>query len=335
MMRWQDKEGGEAPLFFGQMRGGEMPIGRVLLKSISQSHKLAILRSDLARLLFTWLIPHLDINGNFFGDAITVNSLVFTRLGKRAEEVEEALKDLERVGLIKRYQVRGEMFLNVPSFKEKQPRLNVEREGRPIIPKKEEGELLFNDESGVGQELLVSNSGVSPAEFKFKLNLNKVKYNVKDGKDGEGSGKGVSDKKRLIREIIDYFNKIAGQRRAVTTETERLIGKLINKGYGMDDFKRVIEFKVWDFSQKEEMKKYIRPATFFAEARFEDYLEQERAWRERRGKKVGEMGRDKRRWSKEERERWRATVEREIRKNIKDEDEVQRILKEWDKNNPE
>ena len=74
--------------------------------------------------------------------------------------------------------------------------------------------------------------------------------------------------------VIELFNTITEQKRRVTTETSRLIMKLAKKGYTLEDFKRVIEFKTADFSRKDEMRMYIRPATFFAEARFEDYLEQ-------------------------------------------------------------
>lgn len=38
-----------------------MAEGRMLKKNISQSKKLALLKNDSARLLYTWILPHLDI----------------------------------------------------------------------------------------------------------------------------------------------------------------------------------------------------------------------------------------------------------------------------------
>ena len=63
-----------------------MPQGRIILKSISESRKIATLKTDGARLLYTWLITHLDVNGSFSGDPDVVNGKVFTRL-KKAQNV--------------------------------------------------------------------------------------------------------------------------------------------------------------------------------------------------------------------------------------------------------
>ena len=110
-----------------------MPRGRILLKSISQSMKLPRLKTDSARLLYTWLLSHLDINGCFFADAVTVNSLVFTRLNKTEKQIEEWLQDLEFNKLIIRFQDNGDDYLFVPDFVDKQPSLRADHEGKPYI----------------------------------------------------------------------------------------------------------------------------------------------------------------------------------------------------------
>ena len=271
----------------------DMPAGRFILKSISQSRKLANLKSDGARLLYSWLIPHLDINGNFYGDPVIVNSLIFTRLGKGAEEIEGYLRDLERVGLIIRYEVKGERYLTVPDFKDKQPRLYPDREGRPSIPKMERQARLLTIEEEEGK------------------------------KDGEVD---------MVKEAIKRWNEITGQRREVTVESRRLISKILKRGYKMEVVERVIRYKLGQWGKDEKMRKYIRPATIFAEARFEDYVNEVEMVGSVKEKRVGEG--EKRMWDLEEWKSWRATVEREIRKHIKDEKEVEEKLKEWEKNNP-
>ena len=85
-----------------------MPRGRILLKSISQSKKLSLLKTDGARLLYTWLLPHLDINGCFSGEAEVLNGQVVTRLKKTDKEIESYLCDMELVGLIVRYEANSE-----------------------------------------------------------------------------------------------------------------------------------------------------------------------------------------------------------------------------------
>lgn len=135
-----------------------MANGRMLLKRISNSRKLANLTSDGARLLYTWLLSHLDSNGNFYADPVMVNNLVLTRLGKSHKEVERYLDELDQAGLIVRYEVDGEMYLNYPDFLEKQPGLRQDREGVCTIPQ-------------CDPELVRSSAGVNPLEAEVKEKL--------------------------------------------------------------------------------------------------------------------------------------------------------------------
>lgn len=144
-----------------------MPIGRILLKSISESKKLSILKTDGARLLYTWLIPHLDINGCHSGDSMVIRGKIFTRLIKSIKTVEGYLQDLENTGLIIRYEVNGDVFLNYPDFVEKQPKLNPEREGKvTIIPPTQEQLMI---KSGVNHDKLPHKL----SKIKLKESLNK------------------------------------------------------------------------------------------------------------------------------------------------------------------
>lgn len=132
-----------------------MARGRMLQNRISKSQKLASLSSDTVRLLYTWILSHLDINGNFYADPIMVNNLVFTRLGHSVKTVAAALDELVATGLIVRYKMDGEMYLNYPDFFEKQPKLNPDREGTPEVP-------------NITPESLLINSGVTPTQIKIR-----------------------------------------------------------------------------------------------------------------------------------------------------------------------
>jgi len=146
-----------------------MAKGRMLQNRISKSKKMAGLSNDTVRLLYTWMLPHLDVNGNFYADPIMVNNLVFTRLGHSVKVISSALDELSDKGLIVRYHINGEIYLNYPDFLEKQPYLNAAREGLPDIPT-------------LTEESLVSNSGVI-AEFSLLSKVKISKENINDGFD--------------------------------------------------------------------------------------------------------------------------------------------------------
>ena len=132
-----------------------MAKGRILQKRISNSRKMVELSSDTVRLLYTWMLAHLDVNGCFYGDPVMINNLVFTRLQKPIKVIEAALDELEAVGLIVRYLAGGEAYLAYPDFSEKQPSLQASKEGKPVIPPPTLEQLRSN--SRVTPEILCSN----------------------------------------------------------------------------------------------------------------------------------------------------------------------------------
>lgn len=74
------------------------------------------------------------------------------------------------------------------------------------------------------------------------------------------------------RHIIDYLNKRAGKKYSVKTKkTVQLIHKLLDNGFTVEDFERVIDIKCKQWLNNEKMNQYLRPRTLFSE-KFEDYL---------------------------------------------------------------
>lgn len=111
-----------------------MPQGRIVLKRICQSRKLAALKTDGARLLYTWLLPNVDINGCFSGDEEVIKGQIFTRLRKSTKTINSYLADLASAGLIIWYESNGDRFLHIPDFTDKQPSLNPNKEAESTIP---------------------------------------------------------------------------------------------------------------------------------------------------------------------------------------------------------
>lgn len=158
-----------------------MPVGRVLLKSISQGARPAYLKTDGARLLFSWLNSWVEYTGCYHGDAKMINRLVLTRLGKSDRLVEAYLTDLEANDLVIRYQVGRERYLCIPDMAEKQPNLRPEKEAKAMFPLppadllaawRERRAKAKAAQAGVTPDQGRSKAGVGPSQDRLNLNLN-------------------------------------------------------------------------------------------------------------------------------------------------------------------
>ena len=107
-------------------------------KKISNSRVVDEL-PEAAQLLYTWLIPHLDCNGCFYGSAQMIKSLVFPRKNYSKTRIENWIKLMEncygteKSPLIVRYIVDGEQYLFMPGFKGEQIGLRYDKE-KPDFP---------------------------------------------------------------------------------------------------------------------------------------------------------------------------------------------------------
>ena len=145
-------------------REGIVARGRMISKAISLDENVNSLSDDTARLLFTWMIPHLDCEGRLHGDALTVKSIVFPRRNISPKRVEEYLNELEKNELIKRFVVNGNTYLFAPHFDKHQTGLNKNREAQSQLPPPP-------------QDLIQSKSRISPLQVKDKVK-DKVKEQV-------------------------------------------------------------------------------------------------------------------------------------------------------------
>jgi len=119
-----------------------MARGRMVNKKISNSKRVNDMPLQ-AQLLFTWLIPHLDCNGCFYGSAQMVKSLVIPRKNWTKKQIEEWLKIMEAsknsegIPLIYRYTVGNtvdaEQYLVMPGFASEQTGLRYDKE-KPEFP---------------------------------------------------------------------------------------------------------------------------------------------------------------------------------------------------------
>jgi len=142
-----------------------MAEGRMLKKRVSYSKKLASLSSDSCRLLYTWLIPHCDIEGRIEADPLYLKSIVFPRIKSwTPAKIDKCLKELHEAGLIYLYEINGDRYLEVVKFKKYQ-NLRPDKEAESSIP--------------APPEQLPSYSRSSPAKVKLsKVKISKDNNNI-------------------------------------------------------------------------------------------------------------------------------------------------------------
>lgn len=143
-----------------------MARGRFISKAISLDEKVDALSDDTCRLLFTWLIAHLDCEGRMFGDPQTVKSIVFPRRKILIQRVEKYLAELELRGLICRYSVNGNQYLWMPNFEKHQVGLRKTQEAQSQIPP-------------FTTDLQRDNLVITPTQVKVKVE-DKVQVKVED-----------------------------------------------------------------------------------------------------------------------------------------------------------
>ena len=111
-----------------------MARGRIITKKVATSRKLASLSSDTARLLWTWMIPFLDIEGRMEGYPAVVLGTVCPRLRHiTIEKCKKYLQELHNAGLIVWYKSDGDNFIQFTNFQEEQGWLNKDREAKSSI----------------------------------------------------------------------------------------------------------------------------------------------------------------------------------------------------------
>lgn len=108
----------------------------MITKSLSTSRKFAKVSSEFAQVLYVLIVAHSDDFGRQSGDAFTVKHQVFPTSPRTEDEFEAALNDLGDVGLVERYEVDGEVVLQVVGFDEHQSGLHRRTDSR--FPKADE-----------------------------------------------------------------------------------------------------------------------------------------------------------------------------------------------------
>jgi len=152
-----------------------MAEGRMLSKRVSRSDKVAELKTDTARMFYTWLIPYLDVEGRMEANLDDLKADIAPRLKHITPRIIQGiLKELHTAGLIILYNINSKQYLQLTQFNEHQKNLRKDRESPSKIPPPIDGVMpdeLRQDDGVMPDEL--------PPKIKIKIKLIEDKEKVK------------------------------------------------------------------------------------------------------------------------------------------------------------
>jgi len=123
-----------------------MAKGRMLNKTIGCDKAVNGLSNDTCRLVFSWLIAHVEKNGCFHGDAALVRSYVFPlRDDLKNKDIDKYLEEIAKARLVTFYFVNGERYLYFPGFLKNQRGFRPEKEGNPSVPDYDPGLVTLSE----------------------------------------------------------------------------------------------------------------------------------------------------------------------------------------------
>lgn len=162
--------------------------------------------------------------------------------------------------------IKPSLDMNTEKYQKKVDRmkeLNERRRNNEVVTKstRNRDEIVTKSERS-RDDIVCDTVTVTDTDTVTVLSKDNIKNNV-----------GKPDHESDIRTIVDYLNqKTQANFKPKTDQTRKAIIARLKEGYTVEDFKRVIDEKVKDWADNDEMRKFLRPQTLFRPANFESYL---------------------------------------------------------------
>jgi len=231
-----------------------MAKGRMLKKNVSTSRRLPELKSDTCRLLYTWMIPHLDIKGRFSANPYIVKGSVVPRLKHiTIKRIEDCLLDMHEKDVILLYEIDEDKYLELKNF-EKHQSLKPEREAKSEIPDPH-------------PDLIRSKSGLVRTQVKLrevKLRECKIKKDKSTYSDNKLEFSDLLKKYPLFNKFYSLYPKrVSGRKALISFKKINLTNNLLD--IILKDIEKKKKCEQW-----QENKFIPNPTTYLNQKRWED-----------------------------------------------------------------
>lgn len=130
---------------------------------------------------------------------------------------------------------------------------------------------LSEQNSNVRTNVDLTHSNATDIDIELDIDKEKDK-NIMSCKQDRSSSPKANKYLVIVKEVIDYLNQECGTSYKYTTrKTQDYIKARVKEGFGLDDFKMVVDNMVAVWLCDEKMRDYLRPETLFG-TKFESYL---------------------------------------------------------------
>ncbi|HYD35526.1 MAG TPA: hypothetical protein VD999_05640 [Vitreimonas sp.] len=182
-------------------------------KKISVSEKVADLKSDKAKLLYTWAIPHADDFGLLPGSARTIKAEVMPMEEITMEDIGFHLEDMVRVGLLKAVTIESKEYYYIVDFNKHQT-LKKDRQPQTIVniplnkdPKKSWDSLETLINQSVNSKMETSISKLEDNGIQMESEVKRSEDKGSEVKLSTGIAVASPVKNKRVADIREILNK--------------------------------------------------------------------------------------------------------------------------------
>jgi len=256
---------------------------RLLWSTISRSKKIRGISGTkqfriACHLAYTWMLPWGDDEGRLIGDPLWVLANVLPYEDLSIREIEDILTELNRVELVRWYEIEGEKYIEIVDWREHQ-RIRPDRVKKSSYP----GYLSICGQTAADcreqDDLSAEKCRLSPSPSPSPS----PSCRAADKNAAALVGRSSSEKiplKDAVQEVLTVLNdtraEITGK--PSSRKVDDNIKARLKEGYTVNELCRIIVFKATQDHFRKDNAMYLRESTLFRKSNANTYLEEANEW---------------------------------------------------------